>query len=145
MSPRSACIVKHKLTRVVASISAYTSKVRGTEPFWAEPDIDDAAIWMSRLAADRALTASIGKRAKRAFDHYQQKASRLGFIDDVLAIREHNLAQRSDALRIKDRERRIHALLDFVRRDTMPLPQWLLWAARQQYEKHVGWRLAPRS
>jgi glycosyltransferase involved in cell wall biosynthesis len=59
MSAENSCLVRHRLVAVQADEYPY-----GKGQVWAEPDIDDAAEQMRRLATDAAFADSIGRQAR---------------------------------------------------------------------------------
>ena len=139
MSPANSCPVRHRLVPVRASISAYSAAMDGLQPMWAEPDIDDAALWLRQLAADRALRARIGTAARGAFETYQAEAAALGFLDDLVALQAHRLAGAS-AMSADQRRERILRVRDKVRLGRLSAPQGLVHRTREQFDRHIGWR-----
>ncbi|MEE9281901.1 MAG: glycosyltransferase [Myxococcota bacterium] len=64
MTERNACLVGYSLVPVRGSTQeAYSRENIGANARWAEPDLDEAADWMRRLAEDADLRERIGKQA----------------------------------------------------------------------------------
>jgi glycosyltransferase involved in cell wall biosynthesis len=64
MNEQNSCLVGYDFTPVEASTqAAYTPEFMGGEAKWADPNIDEAAAWMRRLAEDAELRRHIGKQA----------------------------------------------------------------------------------
>jgi len=64
MDAENAFLVGHRLVPVRAETQrAYFVESVGPEARWAEPDVDDAAAWMRRIAADPDLARARGARA----------------------------------------------------------------------------------
>ena len=61
MTERNSACVRYRLADIdVPRSSPYHARRLGRVTQWAEPDIDDAATWMRRLAEDPSLRASLG-------------------------------------------------------------------------------------
>jgi hypothetical protein len=58
MTPWNSAAVKYELRTLEESYGPYRAG-----QVWAEPDVDDAATWMGRLANERQLGAELGRRA----------------------------------------------------------------------------------
>ncbi len=65
MRDENSCLVGYDLVPVSARHPAYASEAGRPGQVWAEPDIDDAAGAMRRVAADPELRARLGHRAKQ--------------------------------------------------------------------------------
>jgi len=63
MNEQNACLVRYRLVPVRGTAAAYSPEYAGRDTRWAEPDLDQAAVWMRRLAEDAELRQRIGKRA----------------------------------------------------------------------------------
>jgi glycosyltransferase involved in cell wall biosynthesis len=84
MSERNACLVRYALAPVqAANQAAYLEPYTGAGARWAEPDLDEAARWMRRLADDPELRTGIGKAA--AADMAARQAA-LGVDELMLAL-----------------------------------------------------------
>lgn len=78
-----SCQVGYRLVPVGASHPDYRPDVIGQGQVWADPDVDKAASWISRLAGDADLRVSIGKRARSSMAAREAEFLRAGFVDDV--------------------------------------------------------------
>ena len=141
MTPSCSCLVGHRLVAVEALLPAYTSLMRGLSPVWAEPDLNDAAAWLQQLAADEALRLSIGSKAQDAYRSYQKTASRLAFVDDILSIRRHQQSKLAATRRREMILEKIAVAQRQLRKDSMGMPRWLTHLGREQFARHLGWRL----
>jgi glycosyltransferase involved in cell wall biosynthesis len=64
MNEQNSCLIGYELIPVHHSTHpGYTEDSLGGGMRWADPDLNEAAIWMRRLARDEELRRSIGKRA----------------------------------------------------------------------------------
>ena len=64
MSEQNACLVNYSLVPVRADTqAAYREAFTGPGARWADPNLDEAASWMRRLAEQPELRERIGKRA----------------------------------------------------------------------------------
>jgi glycosyltransferase involved in cell wall biosynthesis len=88
MTATNSCPVTYRLVPVKTTLDVYAERVLGKHALWAEPDIDDAAAWMARLAADCSLRSSIGARAAESMARREQEAERGTFLDELLAIHD---------------------------------------------------------
>jgi glycosyltransferase involved in cell wall biosynthesis len=69
MPPGSAAMVGYRIREITAADHRYAPEVgHWTRPghLWAEPDVDQAARWLRRLAASESLRRSMGAAAVRA-------------------------------------------------------------------------------
>lgn len=139
MSLSNACPVRHALVPMMSTHYAYTRDMKGLSPFWAEPDIEDAALWLRRLAADPALRASIGSQARERFLRYQTEAAGLGFLDDLVALREHATAA-ADALPRSQRRACVVLLQRQLRVARMTHWKRLTSLVTEPFGRHIGWR-----
>lgn len=141
MTPSCSCLVNYSLVPVTATLPAYTTVMRGLAPTWAEPDLDDAAAWLRQLAANESLRVAVGAKAQAAFRRYQQTAARMEFVDDILAIRNHQLGDGARAHRRDILLKKISVAQRQLRRDSMGVTRWLAHLGREHFDRHVGWRL----
>ena len=77
MSPASSALISYRLVPVTDSRGVYA--IKGAQ--WAEPDVEDAAAWLTRLFADSALRRQLGE-AGRA---HAQQALGMGPLQAALA------------------------------------------------------------
>lgn len=75
MTPENSCLVGYQLKRVDSPHPAYAAEVARPEQVWAEPDIDEAATWMQRLAREPALRSALGERAARGAREWARAAN----------------------------------------------------------------------
>ncbi len=144
MRPSDACLVRHSLVPVKATISDYTRVAKAHAALWAEPDLNDAAMWLHRLANSRELRASIGSRAMASFDRYRSEAAQLRFVDDIQAVRAHQLADNDVEGRQRVLDARILLARRTARRESLGVAGWLVDQARAEFDQRIGWRLASR-
>jgi glycosyltransferase involved in cell wall biosynthesis len=71
----NACLVGHGLAPV-GKESAYFGLLEGIGQSWADPDVDEAADWMRKLARDPGLRREIGERAARSIRVFVGEAGR---------------------------------------------------------------------
>jgi glycosyltransferase involved in cell wall biosynthesis len=88
MNHVGGCLVRYRLVPVRGTVAAYTTMIAGGGAHWAEPDIEDAALWMARLKGDRSFAASVGAAGRAAALEYQGRAQRAMFVDELLAIEQ---------------------------------------------------------
>jgi len=134
MTWHDSCLVGYEFVPVRASLSTYATELRGLEPYWAEPSVDEAAAWMRRLAGDRAFAAAMGRRAHAAYLAYRERAGKLQFVDELLALREHRRAAPPPAR--EPMQQRINEVLRFAAREEFTVAGWV----GEQYGRHIGWR-----
>lgn len=74
MTEENACLVGYSLVPVTGSTQqAYSTEHAGPDARWAEPDVNEAADWMRRLADDSDLRERIGKQAALDMSARQQR------------------------------------------------------------------------
>jgi glycosyltransferase involved in cell wall biosynthesis len=73
MTTENSCPVGYRLDRVRSVRRAAKAEAGRPEQTWAEPDVDEAAAWMRRLAGDSGLRSALGERA--AFSMKQWNAA----------------------------------------------------------------------
>ncbi|MDP2183785.1 MAG: glycosyltransferase family 4 protein [Actinomycetota bacterium] len=61
---RNSCLVGYKLIPVQPTHKVYDPANLAGEARWADPDVEEAAQFMQRLATDKALRSTLGQRAK---------------------------------------------------------------------------------
>ncbi len=90
MTEKNACLVGYKLVPVEATTqAAYGAEMAGPNARWADPNLDEAAYWMVRLAEDESLRRQIGKQAAADMAERQR---RIDPAEIVTTVR--NLAER---------------------------------------------------
>ena len=75
MTPENSCLVGYQLGRVRSPHPAYAAELARPEQVWAEPDIDEAAAWMRRLASDPSLRTALGARAAQTMREWTSAAN----------------------------------------------------------------------
>jgi len=107
MNHANSCLVPYKLVPAQGSVVAYSEQtLRGLGAVWAEPDVQAAAVWMKRLAADAGLRAEIGGSAAAAIEVFTSDASKASFAYQIRNIWDHRRYSES----IPDRASRLAAL-----------------------------------
>jgi len=86
MDRSNACLVAYDLVPVRGSTWVYSERVLGERAVWAEPNVDDAAVWMRMLVERPDVRAAIGRKAAEDMRRYQEEAQRGRFIDELRAI-----------------------------------------------------------
>ena len=86
MSHSNSCLVGYDLVPVEGSLPVYRREFLGADAFWAEPRVDDAAVWMQRLAENAPLRNSIGEAAARDMKRYREIASEAAFVEEIRAM-----------------------------------------------------------
>ena len=88
MTHCNACLVGFGFVATDESSHFYSPQFLGGRPYWAEPDIDEAATWLRRLADDVQLREKIGRRAAADTAEHDRLACQAGFVDELRAIWE---------------------------------------------------------
>ena len=96
MNYTNSCPVNYHLIPVDACTSIYRKETQGLETTWADPDIEEAAAWMARLADDPDLRDQIGRKAANDMRQWQDEACQGKFIDELQAIWEHQVFQHAE-------------------------------------------------
>lgn len=78
-----SCQVGYRLVPVGASHPDYRPEIIGEGQVWADPDVDEAARWISQLSCDADLRAAIGERARSSMAAREAEFLRARFVDDV--------------------------------------------------------------
>jgi glycosyltransferase involved in cell wall biosynthesis len=90
MDHTNAALIPYKLVPVIGATGAYSAAaLAGTGAKWAEPDVDEAAAWMKRLAENRALRMAMGARAADTIARFQEEAIKGRFAFEIRALWEH--------------------------------------------------------
>jgi glycosyltransferase involved in cell wall biosynthesis/GT2 family glycosyltransferase len=98
MNYTNSCPVNYHLIPVDTSTPIYRKETLGMKTIWADPDIDEAAAWMLRLAEDPDLRAEIGRKAADDMRRWQDEARHGKFIDELQAIWEHHSFQHAESV-----------------------------------------------
>jgi len=83
MNDTNACLVPYKLIPAKGIIKCYQQHFVGKNAFWADPDIEEAAAWMRKLAEDIKFRKNIGRKAAKDMLHYQTQAKGGHFIREI--------------------------------------------------------------
>ena len=111
MDHTNACLVPYKLIPVDGSVAAYSAeRLAGLDAVWADPDVDEAATWMRRLADDSELREEIGRKAAASIADLRDIASEVKFADEIRTIWEH----RQCSGFIPDQNLKLDALRDAI-------------------------------
>jgi len=89
MNQANSCLVPYRLIPVSGSLTAYSPDFLKKDVLWADPDVEEAAIWMRALAANPQLRQTIGLRATQDMQRYRAEAERATFIDELHALWQH--------------------------------------------------------
>ncbi len=125
MDHTNAALVGYRLVPVDGSISHYSRETLGKDTVWAEPDVEQAAVWMRRLVDEPSLRAALGQKAAADIARHHARARAARFVDELYALHAqlgHLGRQQGDAgdsLRravIQRRSRRIHDFLGWRRK-----------------------------
>jgi len=88
VNTNNACLVQYKLIPAVSPFNPNLSpELLGFDPFWADPDVDQAASWMSMLHENESFRVSIQKKAQdtiRSFLEISRKASVFHLIKEIV-------------------------------------------------------------
>lgn len=88
MTHRNSCLVGYQLVPISGNALVYTSKFLGAEASWAEPSIEEAAAWMSKLAVDPTLRLRIGQTAEKDARQLHSQALKGEFVEELTAMLE---------------------------------------------------------
>jgi len=110
----NSCLVGYEMTPVVASTQYAYSKAFAGDQEWAEPDVDEAAAHMRRLADDAGLRTSLGRRAAETADSIRDSYDRGLIVEDIHREferwRQDPGRRAASAARMRDLERRFFPL-----------------------------------
>ena len=113
MNYMNSCPVSYDFTGTGDS-TYYSKKTLGINAFWAEPNVNQAAAWLQKLAEDSQFRSQLGLRAAVDAKQYHEQARRVEFVDELKAIWES-----SAFLPKRDREILIDKARDSTRRFNM--------------------------
>jgi glycosyltransferase involved in cell wall biosynthesis len=74
MTPNDSCLVGFDLVPVRSDHPAYTPEAARPEQVWAQPHVDEAAVWMRRLHDDPLLRERLGGNASAAMTVWRAAA-----------------------------------------------------------------------
>lgn len=142
MDHTNACLIPYKLVAATDAKGAYSAEaLGGLVPEWADPDVGEAAVWMKRLAEDRALRIAMGERAAKSIARFHDNAIKSTFAFEIKALWEHrryvgraaNLDAQLDALQsapLAATPREASAIAKFRNAASHALDRHLLWRFR---------------
>jgi glycosyltransferase involved in cell wall biosynthesis len=137
MNYRNSCLVPYEMAPVQASNNVYQSASLGVQASWAEPNIEQAAAWMRRLASDPELRKTIGERAGASIREYRQRAEQGIFIEELRTIWEHK-----DIFTMQKPNRKpdISVLRSELQDYQLPTFKRAMRRARRVMDRHILWR-----
>ncbi len=75
MTAENSCLVGYRLDRVIPDGRVAARESLRPGQVWAEPDLDEAAAWMRRLADSPAMRSEVGERAARSMREWTAAAN----------------------------------------------------------------------
>jgi glycosyltransferase involved in cell wall biosynthesis len=87
MNHLNSCLVSFEFTGIGNS-HFYSKENLGINGFWAEPDVNQAAAWLRKLADDAQFRLRLGSRASADAQRYHDQARKVDFVDELKAIWE---------------------------------------------------------
>jgi len=141
MNYSNSCLVPYEMTPVQAGNAGYQPASLGVQASWAEPNIEQAAAWMRRLASDPELRKTIGERAGVSIREYQQRAEQGTFIEelrmiweqiDVFSAHKTNIKPNVNVIRAALQDYNLSPLKRTVRRARRAMDRHLLWRFNKQ-------------
>ncbi len=136
MDPECACLVRYQLVPVQnARIAAYDAAVVGPEARWAEPDVQQAAEWMTILLEDAELRKQIGEAARRRIERWNEDAHRSRFWEVIQAAKKQKKLLRG---RTEDR-----SLPTPFPQPWLPQWRWSPTECQEAKEEMAGWETVP--
>ena len=145
MTHANSCLVGCNLIPVEASVHDYTKEGLGVEALWADPNVEEAAVWIKKLISDPSLRARIGKRAAEDMAKYQDRAREAEFIDELVAIKEQRSVTANHAA---EKTRQLELLRQQIAlenwrlsRSKMTLTQRAYVDVKRLLDRHLLWRI----
>jgi glycosyltransferase involved in cell wall biosynthesis len=141
MNALNSCLVSYRLVPVKATAADYSKRLLGPAALWADPNLPDAAAWMSHLVAHPGLRAAIGLRAAMSAAAYQKEAERGIFLDELTILSEQlpcmpsfrakkaHLPMWERQLRLGDRRRAFRARAELL------FDRYVLWRVNRWRDK----------
>ncbi len=83
MDHGSACLVRYRLTQTNGNHAFYKAEVLGPQARWAEPVVEDAAVWMRLLHEQPDERRRRGAAGKNHVEHYQSDAITLKWVEQL--------------------------------------------------------------
>ena len=142
MNYRNACLVEFDFVPVGANAQAYSYESLGIESRWAEPDVEQAAAWLRKLADDPQFRFQLGSRAAADAGRYHEQARKSDFVDELKAIwesraflpqrdREALIRQARESQRNFEHEKSLRKMGSFER---------FTYKAKKELDRHLLWR-----
>jgi glycosyltransferase involved in cell wall biosynthesis len=144
MNYLNSCLVSFEFIGIGDS-HFYSKENLGINGFWAEPDVNQAAAWLKKLADDSLFRLQLGLRAATDTKRYHEQASRVDFVDELKAIcesraflpqrdREPIIKQARESMRRFEYEKylsKMNPFERFARNIKKVLDRYLLWRFRK--------------
>jgi glycosyltransferase involved in cell wall biosynthesis len=84
VNAENACLVPYKMIPAVSPFNPFLSRTTlGFDPFWADPDIDEAAKWMRQLHEDVFFRSSMKEKAKKSIGLFLEKSDKASVFFDL--------------------------------------------------------------
>ena len=138
----NSCLVRYNLIPVNSSLSVYNDDFVGGPATWADPDVEEAAVWMKKLVDNPEFRISLGRRAAMDMVEFQREAHKARFVDEIRAVWQNNTF-----LPHRTRDAKL-AGLDELRREllrqreaTLPYGKRLRKRIRRMADQHLLWRM----
>jgi glycosyltransferase involved in cell wall biosynthesis len=142
MNHTNACLVPYKLVPVTSMHRVYSSEeLRELGAVWAQPDVEEAAVWMRRLAEEPQLCSKIGGNAAHDMARFQREAELCRFAVEIRSLWDHH---RFGGLK-RDLNARIDAMHAAVRQIEQ-VSEWPTAIAKMRrvastlIDRHLSWR-----
>ena len=135
----NACLVSYRFIPAAGDLH-YTAEFLGKAAHWADPDVDEAAQWMTTLVERPTLRAQLGKRAAESAAAYQRAAEKGDFLDEIRTISDQYLGISNrpkprylDLAALRSAESAYHSSL-------LTPGRKLLKKTVANWDRHVRWR-----
>lgn len=141
MNYHNSCPVSFEFTGTGDS-HFYSKENLGINGFWAEPDVNQAAAWLRKLAEDSQFRLQLGLRAAADANQYHEQATKIAFVDELKAIWESRefLPQRNkESLINQARESKRRFEYERYLRKMRPFEQFV-HKTKEELDRHLLWR-----
>jgi len=95
-TPENSLLVDYEFVPVESHHASYAPSAIGEGQVWAEPDVEQAAMYFRKLAGDPALRASLGKAARTSMLRRQTEYTKGRVADTMASAWEHAAAIHAD-------------------------------------------------
>jgi glycosyltransferase involved in cell wall biosynthesis len=136
MDQDNSCLVSYELIKADGSIDFYKKQFLGRATHWADPNIDEAVVWMKRLVSDPGLRIAKGQRAAESIGRYQERARQVKFAEGIIAEWQQR-ATRSKSSKITERATVFTRRSHFRFRTQI---QRLRERTQEELDRHLLWR-----